>query len=153
VRIASIRWMPRLLPVIVRVDAWLYRRTGGRVMLLALAGLPNLVLHVSGRRSGRQRDVALLCVLDHGAFLVAGSHFGQDRTPSWVHNLRDADRAEVTFRGRRGAVVVEELVDDRLERAWPVMRRTWPTIDLYRRRADRPIPVFRLRPVGRSRTV
>lgn len=143
--------MPRTLPLVVAVDGWLYRRTGGRVMLLALAGLPNLVLHVPGRRTGDVRDTALLCVPHAGALLVAGSHFGQGETPAWVLNLRAVARAEVSFRGRRGTVVVSEVTGDELERLWPVLRRTWPTIDLYRRRASRAIPVLALRPVGSSR--
>ena len=66
--------------------------TGGRVTILDIAGLPNLLLAVV---PGRKSDVA-----QHPAALraprrrpaIAGSYFGAPTMPLWVANLRATDR-------------------------------------------------------------
>src|SRR3954468_18003296 len=72
IRIGGISWMPRLLPGIVWVDTRLQRLTRGRLTLLDIAGLPNLMLTVPGRKSGIPRSTPLLCVPHQGTYLVAG---------------------------------------------------------------------------------
>ena len=58
----GISWMPKLLPQIVAVDRALERVSGGGLSLLDVAGLPNLVLTTTGRKSGEPRRTPLLCV-------------------------------------------------------------------------------------------
>ena len=91
VRIGAIPWMPKLLPQIVFVDKNLQRATKGRVTVLDIAGLPNLMLTVKGRKSGVPRTTPLLCVPHDGGWLIAGSYFGGPNVPLWVGNVRAAD--------------------------------------------------------------
>src|SRR5947209_5928592 len=100
IRIGSISWLPRMLPAIVRVDTTLQRVTRGRVTLLDVAGLPNLMLTVPGRKSGIARSTPLLCVPRGDTFLIAGSYFGGPNEPVWVRNLEAAGAGELRFRGR-----------------------------------------------------
>jgi deazaflavin-dependent oxidoreductase (nitroreductase family) len=144
IRIGAIPWMPRLLPQIVWTDRRLQRITGGRVSVLDIAGLPNLVLTVVGRKSGLPRSTPLLCVPDHGTWLIAGSYFGGPDMPVWVGNLRAAGVAEIGYDGVQVPVVEAELSDDDRAAAWQVMLRTWPNFARYEERTDRLIPVFRL---------
>ena len=76
VRVGAISWMPRLLPQIVRTDKLLQSATRGRVTILDIAGLPNLMLTTTGRKSGLPRSNPLLCVPDGDRILIAGSYFG-----------------------------------------------------------------------------
>jgi deazaflavin-dependent oxidoreductase (nitroreductase family) len=144
IRIGAIPWMPRLLPQIVWTDRRLQRLTGGRVTLLDVAGLPNLTLTVVGRKSGLPRSTPLLCVPDHGTWLIAGSYFGGPEMPLWVGNLRAAGAAEIEYDGRRRPVTAVELLGEDRAAAWQVMLRTWPNFARYEERTDRVIPVFRL---------
>ena len=144
IRIGAISWMPKLLPQIVWTDRRLQRLTGGRVTVLDIAGLPNLVLTVVGRKSGLPRSTPLLCVPDGGTWLIAGSYFGGPSMPVWVGNLRASGEATIEVSGRRLAVSADELVDDERAAAWQVMLRTWPNFAKYEERTDRLIPVFRL---------
>ncbi|WP_121253355.1 nitroreductase family deazaflavin-dependent oxidoreductase [Nocardioides ferulae] len=146
VRIGAIGWMPKLLPQVVALDKALHRVSGGRVTVLDVAGLPNLTLTVVGRKSGLPRSTPLLCVPDGDAWLIAGSYFGDARTPLWVHNLRAAGEAEVDTRGRRTRVTARELEGADRAAAWALMLRTWPNYAKYEERTDRLIPVFRLEP-------
>ncbi len=91
IRIGAIPWMPKLLPQIVWFDTRLHRVTRGRVTVLDIAGLPDLNLTVTGKKSGIERTTPLLCVPDGDTILIAGSYFGGPKTPLWVGNLRAAD--------------------------------------------------------------
>lgn len=144
IRIGAISWMPRLLPQIVWTDRRLQRVTGGRVSVLDLAGLPNLTLTVVGRRSGLPRSTPLLCVPDGDGWLIAGSYFGGPDMPVWVHNLRAAGEATITWQREQVPVTARELPDEERAQKWQVMLRTWPNFAKYEERTDRLIPVFRL---------
>ena len=146
IRIGAISWMPKMLPLIVRVDRGIERATRGRSSLLDVAGLPNMVLTVVGRRSGLPRRVALLCVPRDGGWLIAGSYFGGPDMPMWVENLRAAGEAEVSVNGESTAVTSRELDGDERAAAWQVMVRTWPNFARYEQRTHRRIPVFELTP-------
>lgn len=153
IRIAKISWMPNYLPQIVTVDKSLQKATGGRVTLLDLAGLPNLVLFVKGRKSGIERETPLLCVpadlKDRRGSLIyiAGSNFGQEKPPIWVANLRAAQgRARIRFRRQTFDVAVRELEGADREAARETVIRTWPVFSKYEERTagGRTIPIFEL---------
>lgn len=144
VRIGAIPWMPKLLPQVVWTDRKLQSVTRGRYSVLDVAGLPNLVLTVVGRKSGLPRSTPLLCVPDGERWLIAGSYFGGPNMPVWVHNLRAAGAATITYERASYDVAARELADDERAAAWEVMLRTWPNFATYEKRTDRLIPVFEL---------
>lgn len=144
VRIGALSWMPKLLPQVVWTDRRLQSVTRGRYSILDVAGLPNLVLTVVGRKSGIPRSTPLLCVPDGERWLIAGSYFGGPDMPVWVHNLRAAGSASITYERASYDVVARELADDDRAAAWQVMLRTWPNFATYEKRTDRLIPVFEL---------
>lgn len=144
VRVGALPWLPRLLPQIVWTDKAVHRLTGGRLTLLDVAGLPNLLLTVVGRRSGVPRSTPLLCVPHDGGWLVAGSYFGGPDMPLWVSDLRAAGQAEVDQHGERIAVLAREVEGEERARLWRVMLQTWPNFAKYEERTDRLIPAFLL---------
>src|SRR5690349_24699909 len=100
VRIGAIPWMPKLLPQITWIDKMLQRLTRGRLTILDIAGLPNLMLTVVGRKSGVARSTPLLCVPDGDDILIAGSYFGGPKQPVWVVNVEANPEVTVRFRRR-----------------------------------------------------
>ena len=145
VRIGAVSWKPRLLPLIVRTDKLLQYVTRGRLTVLDIAGLPNLMLTTTGRKSGLPRSNPLLCVPDGDRILIAGSYFGGPKMPMWVGNLRAADgEAKVEFDKQNFGVKARELADPERAEAWAHMLETWPNYAKYEQRTDRLIPVFRL---------
>src|SRR3954454_5450268 len=90
VRIGAIPWMPRLLPQITATDKFVQRISRGRVTILDLAGLANLMLTVQGRKSGVPRTTPLLCVPHQGGNLVAVYNFARLKPPVWWVTLRAA---------------------------------------------------------------
>src|SRR3954469_12835258 len=91
IKIGSIPWMPKLLPQITATDKFIQRVSNGRVTILDIAGLPNLMLTVKGRKSGVPRTTPLLCVPSESGHLSAGSSFGGEKKPVWVVNVRAAE--------------------------------------------------------------
>ncbi|WP_028637279.1 nitroreductase family deazaflavin-dependent oxidoreductase [Nocardioides sp. URHA0032] len=144
IRIGAIPWMPKLLPQIVWCDRLLQKVTRGRVSILDIAGLPNLVLTVVGRRSGIPRSTPLLCIPHGERWLVAGSYFGGPDMPVWVHNIRASGEGTITWKRERIAVDAKEMEGDERADRWQVMLRTWPNFAKYEERTDRLIPVFEL---------
>ena len=134
--------MPKALPLIEGIDKRLQRISKGRLSVLDIAGLPNLMLRVPGRKSGVLRSTPLLCVPHEGEWLIAGSYFGSDRVPVWVHNLRACSRASITFDGNEIDVDWREVHGSERDRLWTVMVGVWPNFALYETRTDRTIPLF-----------
>lgn len=152
VRVGALSWMPRLLPQITATDKFLQRVSGGRLTLLRIAGLPNLMLTVQGRRSGIARTTPLLCVPHGSGHLIAGSNWGGEKPPVWVLNVRAAaeksEPVQVRVAGRSHQALVREVTGEERERLWAEMVRTWPNYEKYAERTDRTIPVFLLDPVN-----
>jgi deazaflavin-dependent oxidoreductase (nitroreductase family) len=147
IKIGALAWMPKLLPQITWLDKLIQRITRGHWSILRIAGLPNLMLTVVGRKTGIERSTPLLCVPYRGGQLIAGSNFGGAKPPVWVVNVRAADTVTVSIGGRRHAAVAHELSGDERAAAWAHMLRTWPNYARYAERTDRVIPVFWLTPV------
>lgn len=122
------------------------RRLGGSVLSVAFR-TPVLVLHTSGRRTGRERSTPLAFHrLDDGSLVVVGGAGGQSRTPDWVANLRAGPDASVTVGRVRIGVRAAELQGPERSARWEELRARWPQIDTYQERAGRDVPVFRLVP-------
>ncbi len=144
VRIGALSWMPKLLPQVVWTDKHLQRLTRGRVTLLDIAGLPNLLLTVPGRKSGVPRidpaavRAARRWLADRGLLL---RRLG---VPLWVANLRATDRARIRFRREEVEVTRREVEGEERARLWQVMLATWPNFARYEQRTTRMIPVFYL---------
>src|SRR5688500_13421196 len=140
--------MPKLLPQITATDKFIQKVTKGRVTILDIAGLPNLMLTVKGRKSGVPRTTPLLCVPYESGNLIAGSNFGGEKKPVWVVNVRAAaeqgERVGVRAAGVNQQAAVRELTGDERDRAWEHMIKTWPNYARYAERTDRTIPVFYL---------
>ena len=144
VRIGAIPWMPKLLPQITWVDKKLQRATTGRWSVLRVAGLPNLMLTVVGRKSGIPRSTPLLYVPYGDDQLIAGSYFGGPNMPVWVANVRAAEQVTVKINGASHTATPREIGDDEREALWAHMVKTWPNFAKYAERTDRKIPIFLL---------
>ena len=146
VRIGSLSFMPKLLPQITATDKALQKVTKGRVSILDVAGLPNLVLTVRGRKSGVPRSTPLLAVPRGELWLIAGSNFGGPKQPVWVVNVEANPDVQITVKGRSKDMTARRLEGAEREAAWADMVKVWPNYNLYAERTERQIKVFELSP-------
>ena len=130
----------------VPFDAAVQRWTGGRVVMISLAGNQGLLLTTTGHRSGRPRSVPLLYVPTGDGYLVAASNFGDPHHPAWSTNLLANPSATVLLHGRTERVTARLTEGDERVRLWRVLAAAWPAFDSYAERSGRHIRVFLLTP-------
>ncbi len=119
--------------------------SGGRMPLSGL-GVPSLVLHTTGAKSGLQRDTALMYCPDGDDMLVTGSNFARDAHPAWTANLLQHPDAAVSIRGRRIPVRATPVPASQREAVWKQLEENWPGYRAYERAAGRELRIFRLTP-------
>ena len=115
----------------------------------ALPGQQFLVLHTTGRSSGRRRQTPLSFTRDGDAFVVIASNGGAPRHPDWYRNLEATPRGEVEVGGARTPVRAETVTGDERDRLWRAAVRSYAGYAGYQARAAREIPVVRLTPEAR----
>lgn len=133
---------PSIMPPLER---GMKRLTGGRVQLSGL-GVPTLVLHTIGARSGVDRETVLMYCPDGAEMVVVGSNFARETHPAWTANLLARPDVAVSLHGRRIDVRARLLDDVEREATWPMLERNWPGYRGYERTAGRTLRVFRLTP-------
>jgi deazaflavin-dependent oxidoreductase (nitroreductase family) len=133
---------PRIMPPLERVMRVISR---GRMPLSGL-GVPSLVLHTTGAKSGLERDTELMYCPDGDDMLVTGSNFARDTHPAWTANLLANPDAAVTLRRRRIPVRAELVPAADREATWVKLERNWPGYRGYERTAGRELRIFRLTP-------
>src|SRR6476661_5219608 len=80
------------------VHTLLYRSSRG-VIGATLANSPVLLLTTTGRRSGKQRTVPLLYLMDGRNVVLVASNGGAVRHPTWLLNLQTMSEAWIQIKG------------------------------------------------------
>jgi len=107
-----------------------------------------LLLTTIGRRSGLPRTVALAYVVLDGEIYLVGGASGADRHPLWFENLLVTPAVEIEVRRWRRSAVATRVVEPARSRLWPRLAAAVPSIELYRERTTRDIPVVHVAPHG-----
>lgn len=138
----------RVFVGVLRVHEAIYKATDGRIGH-RLLGVPTLLLHTIGRRTGKARSNALVYARDGERCLVVPSNGGAPRAPAWFHNLRANPELEIQI-GRERRAARPTVID----RSDPDFPRLWELVndvnrgmyETYQQRTEREIPVVALDP-------
>jgi len=126
-----------------------FRSGGGRVGG-AFQGVPLLLLHTTGLRSGRERINPLVFLPEGRNRVVIASAGGSPRHPAWFTNLMAAPRTTIEVAGPGGVdvVVVRARVASGAERArlWERQVRVNAAVADHQRAAGRELPFVVLEP-------
>ena len=123
-----------------------FRANAGRVE--RFGGLPMVILHTVGAKSGTVREVPLIVVEHEAELLLFGTAMGAPKHPDWVWNLRANPRIEVEYRTERFTADVVQLTGDEAD-AWIRRQSKIPQFaDYQANAAPRVIPVFRIERVS-----
>jgi deazaflavin-dependent oxidoreductase (nitroreductase family) len=123
-----------------------FRANGGVVE--RFGGLPLVIVHTVGARSGKLREVPLIPVYEGGRMLLFGTAQGATTDPAWCFDLRADPSVDIELGTERFPAEVTELPAS--EAASIIERRAGSTpqlADYVARAAPRPIPVFTIDPV------
>ena len=129
-----------------RLHAAVYKKSGGRLGSRWF-GAEVMALETVGRRSGKSRSTAVLCVRQDGGFVVAPVNAGSSRVPAWWLNLESAGEGVAVVRGERHRVRPRVTEGEERERLWAALLRAYPQADDYTRFTEREFPVVLLEPV------
>ena len=127
-----------------RVDPLLFKASNGRFTSMGVPSMPMLTITTIGRHSGRPRAVHLACIERDGSYLVVASAMGQEKHPGWRYNLEANPEIEVQMAGERFTARAEVLSEAEKAEVWPEVRRAIPQMNVYEKRTNRNIRVFRL---------
>jgi len=136
------RW---LLKTFTRINVWIYRLSGGRLMN-KLAGDPICLVTMTGAKSGRRRTIPLMYVPDGDSLLLVASQGGAPTHPTWYYNLMAHPDITVEQGGRVRSLRARRVSGDEKARLWPICVSHYAPYEQYQQRTDRDIPVFRCEP-------
>lgn len=134
-----------LTRIFVRLHAFVYRLTGGRIGG-RWGKAPILLLTTTGRRSCEPRTTPLLYFKYGDAFVVVATNDGASEEPQWYRNLQAQAEAKIQVGSRRIEVVAAEVKGDERERLWNRLVEIYANYDRDQNRASRVLPVVILRP-------
>ena len=107
-------------------------------------GIPLLLLHSRGAKSGEERiNPAAYLELD-GRFYVFASNGGREPNPGWYYNVIAEPKVTVEVGTRTSAAVATVLSGDERDRIYAVQVARVPAFADYEQKVERTIPVIAL---------
>jgi deazaflavin-dependent oxidoreductase (nitroreductase family) len=132
----------------MRLHEAIYVRTDGRVGRM-MVGVPTLLLHTTGRRSGLPRTVALVYAQDGDRYAVVASNHGWEKPPAWLVNLQSEPKVRIQVGRTHADGIASTITPDDAEypRLWQLLNRVnHNRYDAYQSKTSRPIPLVVIRP-------
>jgi F420H(2)-dependent quinone reductase len=137
-----------LLPQVLRIHDAVYRNTNGWIGHRTL-GIPSLLLHTVGAKTGTARTASLTYARDGGNYLIVASKGGDPKAPGWYHNLRADPNVEINVGPKRFGVTAKPVLPDDPDyaRLWQIVNKNnGDRYAAYQKKTSRPIPVVVLTP-------
>ena len=128
-----------------RLHAWVYRRSGGR-LLGRMGGQPVLLLQTTGRRSGRTRATPVQYLADGDTFVIVASIAGAARPPAWYLNLRANPHARIRVGARNIDIQAHEAAGQERVTFWRRMTAANRYLERAEHKARRDLPLMALAP-------
>lgn len=111
------------------------------------AKAPNLILTVTGRRSGKAHSHGLIYGEEDGRYVIVGSKGGAPAHPAWYLNLLANPDVQVQIRERKFRARARVASGDERERLWRMMSGLYSGYADVQQKTDREFPVVVLEPV------
>ncbi len=137
-----------LIKLFMGLNIFVIRLSHGLVGTLLLRQTV-LILHTTGRHSGRERLTPISYFSTDGCYFLVGSNWGRRRHAAWYYNLMAHPRALIEVKGRRIPVEASLAEGAEYERLWEVAVRRYSGYRRYKEMVRRRIPIVILKPVQR----
>jgi deazaflavin-dependent oxidoreductase (nitroreductase family) len=142
-------WLEQgVLPQVLRIHDAVYQKTNGWIGHRTL-GVPSLLLHTVGAKTGVARTTSLSYARDGGNYLIVASKSGDPKAPGWYHNLKANPNVEINVGPKRFGVTAKPVLPDDPDyaRLWQIVNRNnGDRYTAYQKKTSRPIPVVVLTP-------
>jgi deazaflavin-dependent oxidoreductase (nitroreductase family) len=110
-------------------------------------GMPILLLHHTGAKSGAERVNPLAYQADGGRYAIFASKAGAPENPAWYHNLKANPDATIEVGTQTLTVRAAEAAGEERERLFAAQAARMPQFTEYAQKTSRTIPVIVLTPV------
>ena len=117
-----------------------YRETNGETGYL-WNGVPTLLLTFTGRKSGEQRTIPIICTKVGDSYVIIASKGGAPAHPLWYLSVSENPNVEVQVKADKFKAVARTAPSPEREALWAEAVKGWPSFDTYQSRTDRVIPV------------
>jgi deazaflavin-dependent oxidoreductase (nitroreductase family) len=122
-----------------------FRSNSGRVGGM-FEGMPLLLLHHTGAKSGKSRVNPVAYLKDGDRYVIFASKAGAPTNPGWYHNLKADPKLTIEVGTDTVGVVAGEATGEERERLYNAQVERAPTFADYQKKTDRVIPVVVLTP-------
>jgi deazaflavin-dependent oxidoreductase (nitroreductase family) len=112
-----------------------------------LEGMPVLLLHHTGAKSGTARINPLAYQVDGGRYAIFASKAGAPTNPDWYYNLKAHPDVEIEVGTDTIEVTASEAGGEERERLFNTQAENMPMFADYAQKTERVIPVIVLTPV------
>jgi deazaflavin-dependent oxidoreductase (nitroreductase family) len=109
-------------------------------------GMPLLLLHHVGAKSGTARIAPLAYLADDGRYVIFASKAGAPTNPDWYHNLLANPNVKLEVGRDTIDAVSSEATGEERERLFNEQAAKRPQFGEYQRKTTRTIPVLVLTP-------
>jgi deazaflavin-dependent oxidoreductase (nitroreductase family) len=118
-------------------------RMGGR-----FEGMPLLLLHHTGAKSGTSRINPLAYQADDGRYVIFASKAGAPTNPDWYYNLKAHPNVKIEVGTDTIDAVASETTGEERERLFRTQAERIPQFADYEKNTERVIPVIVLTPTA-----
>jgi deazaflavin-dependent oxidoreductase (nitroreductase family) len=109
-------------------------------------GVPLLLLHHTGAKSGESRINPLAYQSDNGRYVIFASKGGAPANPAWYHNLKAEPNVTIEVGTNTIDVAASEASGEERDRLFRTQVERVPQFDEYEQKTERVIPVVVLTP-------
>ena len=117
-----------------------FRANGGTVGG-SFEGAPVVLLHTTGRKSGKERINPLMCLHEGDTIVVIASYGGAPHHPDWYHNVVANPEVTVEVGTETWPGVARVAEGEERDRLYAIQAERFPMFAEYERKTDRVIPV------------
>jgi deazaflavin-dependent oxidoreductase (nitroreductase family) len=120
-----------------------FRANEGRVGA-EFEGVPLLLLHTTGARSGEPRINPMMYLAENDRLYVFASNGARPNNPGWYYNVLADSHVTVEVGTERFEATATPLTGAERDRVYAEQARRWPIFLGYQDKAERTIPVVAL---------
>ena len=124
-----------------------FRAKGGKAGGM-FEGMPLLLLHNVGARSGREFVTPLVYLADGDRYVIFSSKGGAPVNPGWYHNLKAGPHVSIEVGTDTLDAVAVEATGEERDRLYGIQEAQQPQFAEYATKTERQIPVIVLTPRG-----
>ncbi len=104
-------------------------------------GTTILLLHTTGRKSGKDYTHPLIYREWGDAYLIVASKGGDADDPAWFKNIEKDNTVVVQIKGEKFTATARTATADERPKMWDHMAEVWPDYNEYAKKTDREIPI------------